>query len=47
MLVTVDSFRDAARRNGTPIRNSARRVLVEWDKIGAYKAKGFIAEWPT
>jgi uncharacterized SAM-binding protein YcdF (DUF218 family) len=45
MLITVDSF-------ATPLAlwhtNPAFgiRVLSEWDKIGPYKAKGFIAEWP-
>jgi hypothetical protein len=24
-----------------------RRILREWDKIGPYKARGFIAEWPV
>jgi uncharacterized SAM-binding protein YcdF (DUF218 family) len=45
MLVTVDSFETpkALWHNDPEFR---RRVLHEWDKIAAYKAKGFIAEWP-
>jgi len=46
MLVAVDSFE-------TPVAlwhtdpDFRIRVLSEWDKIEPYKAKGFIAEWPT
>ena len=46
MLLTVDSFE-------TPLAlwhthpEFRRRVLSEWDKIGPYKAQGFIAEWPV
>jgi len=45
MLVTVDSF--ATPRNlwhSDP--KFRRRILHEWDKIGPYKARGFIANWP-
>jgi uncharacterized SAM-binding protein YcdF (DUF218 family) len=46
MLVTVDSFATprALWHTNPEFR---RRVLVEWDKIEPYKAKGFIAEWPV
>jgi uncharacterized SAM-binding protein YcdF (DUF218 family) len=46
MLVTVDSF-DAPRTlwHTDPVFRAL--VLAEWDKIEPYKAKGFIAEWPT
>jgi uncharacterized SAM-binding protein YcdF (DUF218 family) len=46
MLVTVDGF-------DTPLSlwhtdpAFRTRILGEWDKIEPYKAKGFIAEWPT
>jgi len=46
MLLTVDSF-------DTPLAlwhtdpEFRRRMLSEWDKIGPYKARGFIAEWPA
>jgi uncharacterized SAM-binding protein YcdF (DUF218 family) len=45
MLCNVDTF-------GTPLElwhthpEFRSRVLREWDKIGPYTAKGFIAEWP-
>jgi hypothetical protein len=45
MLLTVDSFE-------TPLAlwhtdpEFRRRILAEWRKIGPYKARGFIAEWP-
>jgi uncharacterized SAM-binding protein YcdF (DUF218 family) len=46
MLVMVDSF--ATPR---PLWHTdpefRRRILLEWDKIEPYKAKGFIAEWPV
>jgi uncharacterized SAM-binding protein YcdF (DUF218 family) len=45
MLVTVDGFgMPRARWHEHP--EFRRRVLVEWDKIKPYKARGFIAEWP-
>jgi len=46
MLCNVDTFE-------TPLKlwhthpGFRSRVLREWDKIEPYKAKGFIAEWPT
>jgi hypothetical protein len=46
MLITVDSFA-TPREQWYTDPEFRRRVLVEWDKIEAYKAKGFIAEWPT
>jgi uncharacterized SAM-binding protein YcdF (DUF218 family) len=45
MLVTVDSFATPRALWHTDPEFS-RRVVVEWDKIEPYKAKGFIAEWP-
>jgi hypothetical protein len=45
MLVMVDSFATPRRLWHTDVEFS-RRMLVEWDKIAPYKAKGFIAEWP-
>lgn len=46
MLVTVDGF-DTPRTlwHTDPVFRAL--VLAEWDKIETYKAKGFIAEWPT
>ena len=46
MLVTVDHF--VTPRERWPEDPEFRhRVLAEWDKIEAYKTKGFIAEWPV
>ena len=45
LLVTVDSFATPRTRWYTD-PEFRRRVLVEWDKIEPYKARGFIAEWP-
>jgi uncharacterized SAM-binding protein YcdF (DUF218 family) len=46
MLVTVDSF--ATPRALWHTDPAFRiRVISEWDKIGPYLAKGFIAEWPV
>jgi uncharacterized SAM-binding protein YcdF (DUF218 family) len=45
MLVTIDAFATPrALWHIDPVFR--RRVLHEWDKIEAYKARGFIAEWP-
>jgi len=46
MLVTVDSFATPRTLWHTDPEFS-RRVVAEWDKIEPYKAKGFIAAWPT
>ena len=46
MLVTVDSF-TTPRALWHTDPEFRRRVLIEWDKIEPYKAKGFIAEWPV
>ena len=46
MLVTVDSFATPRALWHTD-PEFRRRVLIEWDKIEPYKAKGFIAEWPV
>jgi len=46
MLITVDSFATPRALWHTD-PEFRRRVLREWDKIEAYKAKGFIAEWPA
>jgi uncharacterized SAM-binding protein YcdF (DUF218 family) len=45
LLLTVDSFATPRALWHTDAE-FRRRVLHEWDKIGPYKAKGFIAEWP-
>jgi len=45
MLVTVDSFA-TPRAFWHTDPDFARRMLCEWDKIGPYKANGFIAQWP-
>ena len=45
LLLTVDSFATPCTLWHTD-PEFRRRVLHEWDKIGPYKAKGFIAEWP-
>jgi uncharacterized SAM-binding protein YcdF (DUF218 family) len=45
LLLTVDSFAAPCTLWHTD-PEFRRRVLHEWDKIGPYKAKGFIAEWP-
>lgn len=46
MLVTVDSFATPrALWHTDPMFRCC--VLREWDKIEPYKARGFIAEWPT
>ena len=46
MLVMVDTFRTPRSLWHTNPEFS-RRMLIEWDKIEPYKAKGFIAEWPV
>ncbi|MGY8678189.1 YdcF family protein [Bradyrhizobium sp. UFLA05-153] len=46
MLLTVDSFATPRGLWHTDAE-LRRRVLHEWEKIEPYKAKGFIAEWPT
>jgi uncharacterized SAM-binding protein YcdF (DUF218 family) len=46
MLATVDSFATPrALWHADP--EFRRRVLREWDKTEPYKARGFIAEWPS
>jgi uncharacterized SAM-binding protein YcdF (DUF218 family) len=45
MLVMVDSFATPRALWHTD-PEFRRRMLLEWDKIEPYKAKGFIAEWP-
>jgi uncharacterized SAM-binding protein YcdF (DUF218 family) len=45
MLLTVDNF-ITARDRWHEDAEFRRRVLTEFDKIGPYKARGFIAEWP-
>jgi len=45
MLMTVDSFA-TPRALWHLDAEFRRRVLHEWDKIGPYRAKGFIADWP-
>jgi uncharacterized SAM-binding protein YcdF (DUF218 family) len=46
MLITVDSFdTPLALWHADP--EFRIRILAEWDKIGPYMAKGFIAEWPV
>ena len=45
MLVTIDSFKTPRALWYTDAEFS-RRMLIEWDKIEPYKARGFIAEWP-
>ena len=44
MLVMVDNFATPRRLWHTNPEFS-RRMLAEWDKLGPYLAKGFIAEW--
>jgi uncharacterized SAM-binding protein YcdF (DUF218 family) len=46
MLVMVDSFATPRALWHTD-PEFRRRILLEWDKIEPYKAKGFIAEWPV
>lgn len=46
MLVTVDSFA-IPRAQWHTVPEFRRRVLMEWDKIEPYKAKGYLAEWPV
>lgn len=46
MLVTVDSFA-IPRAQWHIVPEFRRRVLIEWDKIEPYKARGYIAEWPV
>ncbi|KWV58436.1 hypothetical protein AS156_34550 [Bradyrhizobium macuxiense] len=46
MLVTVDTFATPRALWHTD-PEFRRRILIEWDKIEPYKAKGFIAEWPV
>lgn len=45
MLVMVDTFATPRALWHTDPEFS-RRMLIEWDKIEPYKARGFIAEWP-
>jgi uncharacterized SAM-binding protein YcdF (DUF218 family) len=45
MLLTVDSFATPRALWHTD-PEFRRRILIEWDKIEPYKAKGFIADWP-
>ena len=45
MLITVDSFATPRMLWHTDPQFRIR-VLSEWDKIGPYIAKGFIAAWP-
>ena len=45
MLLTVDSFA-TARERWHEDDEFRRRVVLEFDKIEPYKARGFIAEWP-
>jgi len=45
MLHTIDSFA-VPRALWHTDPEFRRRVLLEWDKIAPYKARGFIAEWP-
>jgi uncharacterized SAM-binding protein YcdF (DUF218 family) len=44
MLLTVDSF-TTPRERWHEDAEFRRRVLLEWEKIEPYKARGFIAEW--
>ena len=44
-LVTVDSFATPRALWHTD-PEFRRRILREWNKIGPYQAKGFIAQWP-
>jgi uncharacterized SAM-binding protein YcdF (DUF218 family) len=46
MLIMVDSFKTPRALWHTDAEFS-RRMLIEWDKIEPYKARGFIAEWPV
>jgi uncharacterized SAM-binding protein YcdF (DUF218 family) len=46
MLLTIDGFATPRERWQTD-PEFRRRVLLEWDKIEPYKARGFIAEWPS
>jgi uncharacterized SAM-binding protein YcdF (DUF218 family) len=46
MLITVDGF-ETPRALWHTDPAFRFRVLLEWDKIEPYKAKGFIAEWPA
>jgi uncharacterized SAM-binding protein YcdF (DUF218 family) len=46
MLVMVDSF-ETPRPLWHTDPEFRRRILLEWDKIEPYKAKGFIADWPV
>ena len=46
MLCNVDTFETPLAQWHTHPEFRAR-VLSEWDKIEPYKAKGYIAEWPT
>ena len=45
MLVTIDCFATPRALWHTD-PEFRRRILIEWDKIEPYKAKGFIVEWP-
>jgi uncharacterized SAM-binding protein YcdF (DUF218 family) len=46
MLITIDTFKTPLAQWHTD-PEFRRRVLIEWDKIEPYLAKGFIAEWPA
>lgn len=46
MLVMVDTF-ETPRSLWHTDPEFRRRMLIEWDKIEPYKARGFIAEWPV
>jgi uncharacterized SAM-binding protein YcdF (DUF218 family) len=45
LLVTVNHYPTPTELWHTDPQLRAR-VLAEWDKIGPYKAQGFIADWP-
>ena len=46
MLVMIDGF-ETPRALWHTNPEFRRRVLAEWEKIGPYMARGFIAEWPA
>jgi uncharacterized SAM-binding protein YcdF (DUF218 family) len=46
MLLTVDGF-GVPRERWHEHAELRRRVLSEWDKIEPYKARKFIADWPS
>jgi uncharacterized SAM-binding protein YcdF (DUF218 family) len=45
LLVTVNHYGTPAELWHTD-RQLRARVLAEWDKVGPYKAQGFISDWP-